>query len=94
MLTSLYDSVASAASSNGVNTSNGLTYPEFIELLDQVAQNCKTSGSDIRTPESRVRSMFQVMNMSEGREKLARHDRNATVIPPLIGLDKCEPKLR
>lgn len=91
MLHSLWETVNTNATAQGVDVSNGLFFVEFIELLDQIAQNCKSNGGDVRSPEGRVRAMFQVMNMSDGREKLARHDRNATVIPPLIGVDKCEP---
>lgn len=92
VLNSLYELIANKTHESGITLHGGLPFDEFLDLLDHVAQNCKTS-SDVCTPEGRVRLMFQVMNNSRGRQKLAKNDRNANLIPPLIGLDSCEPEL-
>jgi hypothetical protein len=68
----------------------GLTFPFFIEFLDQVAQNCSYSTKNVHGPYSRVRTMFHVMNSSRGRIKLAR-DSSETIINPLTALDSAEP---
>mmetsp|Transcript_13165 Transcript_13165/g.19836 ORF Transcript_13165/g.19836 Transcript_13165/m.19836 type:complete len:1526 (+) Transcript_13165:147-4724(+) len=88
MLQRLYDYVAHLGGSKVI--SNGLTYNLFIELLDHVAQNCYYTTRTVHGPHSRVRTMFHVMNSSRGRMKLAR-ETNATIIPPLTGLDSSDP---
>lgn len=68
----------------------GLSFPLFVEFLDQVAQNCIYTTKNVHGPYSRVRTMFHVMNSSRGRMKLAR-DSSETILNPLTALDSAEP---
>ena len=70
----------------------GLTYTHFVDLLDQVAHNCLYTSKSAYGAVSRVRTMFHAMNSSRGRMKLAK-DTNASIIPPLTGLDSTDPTL-
>ena len=90
MLQRLYDYVARLGGAEVLD--RGLTYPLFVELLDHVAQNCVYTTKNVYGAVSRVRTMFHVMNSSRGRIKLAKGT-NASIIPPLSGLDSTDPTL-
>lgn len=90
MLQRLYDHVSQQGNVDVMN--HGLNYTLFIELLDHVAQNCVYSTRNVYGAVSRVRTMFHMMNSSRGRIKLSKGT-NASIIPPLTGLDSTDPSL-
>lgn len=91
VLQTLYRMVEAKSSALiGSQTHKGLSYANFIELLDHVAQNCAFGSKKYKTSEGRVRAMFHHMNSSRGRAKLNR-DSNALIINPLTGLESTDP---
>ena len=90
MLQKLYDHVVRSANADTIV--RGLTFSLFVELLDHVAQNCLYSSKTVYGAANRVRTMFHVMNSSRGRMKLSKGT-NASIIPPLTGLDSTDPTL-
>lgn len=67
----------------------GLSLHEFMEVLDFIAQDMPNSQLHADpSRENRVKRIFQAMNSSDGRSKLARANRNALVIPPLLVPDE------
>jgi len=63
----------------------GLSLHEFMEVLDFIAQDMPNSQLHADpSRENRIKRIFQAMNSSDGRSKLARANRNALVIPPLL----------